>query len=162
MITTPPQGIADLGRRISLSRHLYNARIERGLSVADVADRTGVTPTCVHLWEQGRTRSRDANLVAWCKDIEAARSGQRWRLRAGKGRSHASADTTEQIAATTAGALRTGGGSLYGGRLFPAHAGVSGMFPARMGMNERAALQGAARFRVPRAAIRQSLELCRL
>ena len=59
-----------MARRISLSRHLRNARIDRGFSVADVADRIGVSTGCVYLWERGRTRPRDANLVALCKALK--------------------------------------------------------------------------------------------
>ena len=59
-----------MARKISLNRHLRDARIERGLSVADVADRIGVSPTTVYLWEQGRIRPRDENLSALCRALK--------------------------------------------------------------------------------------------
>ena len=59
-----------MSRKISFSRHIKNARVERGLSVIDVAERIGVTPTCIYHWEQDRTRPRDANLVALCKALK--------------------------------------------------------------------------------------------
>jgi DNA-binding XRE family transcriptional regulator len=59
-----------LPRKISLSSHIRNARIRRGLSVADVAAQVGVTGPCVYFWEAGRTRPRDANLNALCKVLK--------------------------------------------------------------------------------------------
>jgi len=59
-----------LPRKISLGRHLYDARVRLGLSVADVAARVGVTGPCVYFWEAGRTRPRDANLSALCKVLK--------------------------------------------------------------------------------------------
>jgi transcriptional regulator with XRE-family HTH domain len=59
-----------LPRKPSLSRHLRNARINRGLSVAEVAARVGVTAPCVYFWEMGRTKPRDANLNALCKVLK--------------------------------------------------------------------------------------------
>ncbi len=57
-------------RKPSLSRHLRNARIERGLSVAQVAERVGVSGPCVYFWELGRTKPRAANLSALCKVLK--------------------------------------------------------------------------------------------
>lgn len=62
--------IVKLARKISFSRHVRDARISRGLSIADVANRVGVSPACVYFWEQGRTRPRDQNLVALCKALK--------------------------------------------------------------------------------------------
>jgi transcriptional regulator with XRE-family HTH domain len=59
-----------LARKISLSRQLHKARTERGLSVADVADRVGVSATSVYLWEQGRVQPRDVNLSALCRALK--------------------------------------------------------------------------------------------
>jgi transcriptional regulator with XRE-family HTH domain len=59
-----------LPRKPSLSRHLRNARIERGLSVAQVAERVGVSGPCVYFWEMGRTRPRAENLSALCKVLK--------------------------------------------------------------------------------------------
>jgi len=57
-------------RKPSLSKHLRNARIERGLSVAEVAERVGVSGPCVYFWEMGRTRPRAENLSALCKVLK--------------------------------------------------------------------------------------------
>lgn len=59
-----------MARKISFGRHVRNARMDRGLSVPAVAERVGVTPTCVYLWEQDRTRPRAQNLVALCKALK--------------------------------------------------------------------------------------------
>ena len=40
------------------------------MSVSEVAERVGVTSPCVYFWEMGRTRPRDANLVALCKTLK--------------------------------------------------------------------------------------------
>ena len=60
----------ELPRKPSLSHHLRNARINRGLSVADVAERVGVTAPCVYFWEMGRTKPREANLNTLCKVLK--------------------------------------------------------------------------------------------
>jgi len=66
-----------LAKKPSLSNHLRDARIKRGLSVAEVADRAGVSVASIYLWETGKTQPRDANLSAICKvlrlPIRAAR-----------------------------------------------------------------------------------------
>ena len=59
-----------LPRKPSLSRHLRNARIERGLTVASVAEQIGVSTVCIYLWELGRTKPRAANLSALCKVLK--------------------------------------------------------------------------------------------
>jgi transcriptional regulator with XRE-family HTH domain len=59
-----------LARKPSFSRHLRDARIQRGLSVAEVASRVGVSAPCVYFWEMGRTRPRDGNLSALCKVLK--------------------------------------------------------------------------------------------
>lgn len=66
------QWIANLlpARRPLLSRRLRDARIKRGLSVAEVAERAGVSVTSVYLWETGRVHPRDANLSALCKALK--------------------------------------------------------------------------------------------
>jgi transcriptional regulator with XRE-family HTH domain len=56
-----------MARPKSLSRQLRLLRQERGLRVADVADRLGVTTACVYHWETGRSRPRSGNLSALCK-----------------------------------------------------------------------------------------------
>jgi transcriptional regulator with XRE-family HTH domain len=59
-----------LAHRPSLSRHLRNARIERGLSVVDVAEQIGVSTVSIYLWELGRNKPRTANLSALCKVLK--------------------------------------------------------------------------------------------
>ena len=58
-----------MARAKSLSRHLRLARETRGLTVAEVAQRAGVTPTAVYSWEAGRSRPRAENLSALCKVV---------------------------------------------------------------------------------------------
>ena len=59
-----------MARKPSLSRYLRNARIERGLSVAEVAERVGVSAASIYFWETDRVRPRDANLSALCKVLK--------------------------------------------------------------------------------------------
>ncbi len=57
-------------RKVSLNRLLRNARLDRGLSVAEVAARVGVSMPAVYLWETGRNTPRDDNLTALCKVLK--------------------------------------------------------------------------------------------
>jgi len=57
-------------RKPNFTRYLRDARIKRGLSVAELADEVGVTGPCVYFWETGRTRPRDANLSALCRVLK--------------------------------------------------------------------------------------------
>ena len=59
-----------MGRRVNFSRMVRDARLKRGLSVADVAERVGVTPTSIYFWETDHCRPRDANLSALCKVLK--------------------------------------------------------------------------------------------
>jgi transcriptional regulator with XRE-family HTH domain len=59
-----------LPRKPSLSRYLRNARIERGLSVADVAEQVGVSAVSIYYWETDHCRPRDENLTALCKVLK--------------------------------------------------------------------------------------------
>jgi transcriptional regulator with XRE-family HTH domain len=59
-----------LPRKQSFSRYLHNARIERGLSVVELAARVGVTGASIYFWERGVCRPRDANLTALCKALK--------------------------------------------------------------------------------------------
>lgn len=59
-----------MARKPSLNQVVRSARLERGLSVAEVAARVGVSAPCVYFWEMGRTRPRDANLTALCKTLK--------------------------------------------------------------------------------------------
>ena len=59
----------ELARKIDLGRYLRDARIARGLSAAEVAERAGVSTASVYFWESARSRPREANLVALCKAL---------------------------------------------------------------------------------------------
>ena len=61
-----------MARKPGFSRLIRDTRIERGLSVTEVAERVGVCVACVYLWEGDRNLPRDANLNALCKVFEAA------------------------------------------------------------------------------------------
>jgi transcriptional regulator with XRE-family HTH domain len=56
--------------KTNFARFIRNARLERGLSVAEVAERAGVTPATIYFWETDRVRPRDANLSALCKVLK--------------------------------------------------------------------------------------------
>lgn len=58
-----------MARKQNFSRYVRNARLERGLSVAELADRIGVSAASVYFWETDRVRPRDANLSALCKAL---------------------------------------------------------------------------------------------
>ena len=59
-----------MARQKSLSKQLRAARLNRGLSVATVANQIGVSAVSIYLWEMGRARPRDTNLVALCKALK--------------------------------------------------------------------------------------------
>jgi len=59
-----------LPRKPSLSRHLRNARVERGLSVAEVAEQVGVSTASIYFWETDHCRPRDGHLSALCKVLK--------------------------------------------------------------------------------------------
>ena len=57
-------------RKPSFPRYIREARIGRGLSLAQLAERVGVTGPCIYFWETGKTRPRDTNLSALCKVLK--------------------------------------------------------------------------------------------
>jgi ribosome-binding protein aMBF1 (putative translation factor) len=59
-----------LARKPNFARLVRDARLNRGLSVADLAKRVGVTGPCIYFWETGKTRPRDANLSALSKVLK--------------------------------------------------------------------------------------------
>ena len=59
-----------LPRKPSLSRYLRDARVKRGLSVAEVAEQVGVSTASIYFWETDHCRPRDANLSALCKVLK--------------------------------------------------------------------------------------------
>ena len=59
--------ISTLARKPNFARYLRDARIKRGLSVAEVAEEVGVSTASIYFWETDHVRPRDANLSALCK-----------------------------------------------------------------------------------------------
>lgn len=53
----------------SFSKYVRDARIRRGLSVAELAESIGVSHSSVYFWETDRVRPRDANLTALCRAL---------------------------------------------------------------------------------------------
>ena len=49
-------------RKPSFARYLRDARIKRGLSVAELADEVGVSGPCVYFWEMGRARPQETRI----------------------------------------------------------------------------------------------------
>lgn len=58
-----------LARKPNFARYVRDARLARGLSVAELAQRIGVSAASVYFWETDRVRPRDANLNALCKAL---------------------------------------------------------------------------------------------
>ena len=59
-----------LARKPSFSRYLRDARLKRGLSVAELAQQIDVSLSSIYFWETDRVRPRDANLSALCKALK--------------------------------------------------------------------------------------------
>jgi transcriptional regulator with XRE-family HTH domain len=59
-----------MAKKPSLSRHLRDARLKRGLTVAELAESIGVSQASIYFWETDRVRPRDANLTALCKALK--------------------------------------------------------------------------------------------
>jgi transcriptional regulator with XRE-family HTH domain len=59
-----------LPRKPSLGRYFRDARIQRGLTVAAVAEGAGVSAQSIYFWESDRVRPRDENLSALCKVLK--------------------------------------------------------------------------------------------
>ena len=56
-------------RHSNFARHLRNARDRRGLSIPEVADIVGVSPSSIYFWETDHCRPRDHNLTALCRAL---------------------------------------------------------------------------------------------
>src|SRR5271166_3119527 len=67
---SPQDGCSALAPKPSFARYLRDARIKRGLSVAEVAEQVGVSQASIYYWESDRVRPRDANLSALCKTLK--------------------------------------------------------------------------------------------
>ncbi|HEY1932627.1 MAG TPA: helix-turn-helix transcriptional regulator [Acetobacteraceae bacterium] len=59
-----------MAKKPTLASHLRAARTKRGLSVIEVAESAGVSAASIYLWETGKARPRDTNLVALCKALK--------------------------------------------------------------------------------------------
>ena len=59
-----------MARTKSLSKQLREAREGKGFTVAELANRLGVSQVSIYYWESGRVRPRDANLTALCKALK--------------------------------------------------------------------------------------------
>ena len=59
-----------MARKPNFARYLHDARIKRGLSVAEVAGEVGVSTASIYFWENERVRAREANLSALCKVLK--------------------------------------------------------------------------------------------
>ncbi len=59
-----------MARKPVFARHVRDARLRRGLSVAEVAEQVGVSTASIYFWEGDRVRPRNANLVALCKVLK--------------------------------------------------------------------------------------------
>jgi transcriptional regulator with XRE-family HTH domain len=59
-----------LPRKPNFSRFLRDARIKRGLSVAEVAEQVGVSSSSIYFWETDHCRPRDVNLTALCRTLK--------------------------------------------------------------------------------------------
>ncbi len=59
-----------MAKKPNLSKYLRDARVRRNLTVAELAEKVGVTTPCVYFWETGKTRPRDGNLIALCKALK--------------------------------------------------------------------------------------------
>lgn len=59
-----------LARPKSLSKLLRSARLDRGMTMAALAEQTGVSAVSIYNWEAGIVRPREANLVALCKVLK--------------------------------------------------------------------------------------------
>jgi transcriptional regulator with XRE-family HTH domain len=59
-----------MARKPNFARYLRDARIKRGLSVAEVAEQVGVSTASIYFWERDHCRPRDENLSALCKVLK--------------------------------------------------------------------------------------------
>ena len=57
-------------RKPAFGRYLREARVRRGLTVAEVANQIGVSAASIYHWETNRSRPGDANLTALCKELK--------------------------------------------------------------------------------------------
>lgn len=54
-------------KKQSLSEHLREGRVKRGLSVVELAEAVGVSPASIYIWQRGDHQPRSGNLDALCR-----------------------------------------------------------------------------------------------
>ena len=59
-----------LARKPSFARYVRDARMKRGMSVAELARQVGVSQASIYFWERDVCRPRDANLTALCRALK--------------------------------------------------------------------------------------------
>jgi transcriptional regulator with XRE-family HTH domain len=59
-----------LSRKPSFANYVRDARIQRRLSVAEVAEQVGVSTASIYFWERDYCRPRVENLSALCKVLK--------------------------------------------------------------------------------------------
>lgn len=59
-----------MAKKPSLAGLLREARVKRGLSVIEVAERAGVSAASVYLWETAKATPREGNLTELCKVLK--------------------------------------------------------------------------------------------
>lgn len=59
-----------MARTKSLSKQIRDGRATKGYSVAELADKVGVSQVSIYYWESGRVRPRDNNLTALCRALK--------------------------------------------------------------------------------------------
>ena len=64
------QELKALARTKSLSKQIRDARATKGYTVAELADRLGVSQVSIYYWESGRVRPRINNLTALCRALK--------------------------------------------------------------------------------------------
>ena len=57
-------------RKLTFGNHIRNARIQRGLMVAELAERVGVSAQSIYFWESDHCRPNAENLSALCKVLK--------------------------------------------------------------------------------------------
>lgn len=59
-----------MAKKPAFPQYIRDARIERGMTVAEVAKRVGVSAVSIYYWETDHVRPRDENLSALCRVLK--------------------------------------------------------------------------------------------
>ncbi len=59
-----------MARKPNFAHFVRDARLRRGLSIAEVAEQIGVSQSSIYFWENDYCRPRDVNLTALCKALK--------------------------------------------------------------------------------------------